>query len=456
MPSPVFLLVVILLASGCWSRDNAPAEAPPAATPARRPEPAHGDAGALPRAHDEPAAAHAHAETEGPVVPLTMTERENIGLKTEPVVLQPIEAVRRVPGVIKPHPDRVALVTSRTAGRIVNIHETVGGRVAKGQDLIEVQSVEVEKLELDLIQAESRYRIERSKAEFDLTRAQNKLGLAQADAERNRLLVDKGIGARKELIAAESLLQAVQNEIEGARRQIELRDDSYRNETAGLIRQLTLLGLPYQVVERVRREKSVTLLHIPAPLGGLIVERPVVLGQIIDPTTTLFRISDDSVVIAEGDAFEDLLPLLRLGQRVRVSVAAYPKRAIEGTLLFIHPLVDPQKRTVHVWAQVPNPDRLLKQDMFAELNVVVAGGRAVFAVPVDAVLAAEGGEFVFVERAGGFVRVAVSTGIRNDRLVEVKRGLKVGDRVLTDGKRQVYTKLLTMRRGGAALGGHPH
>lgn len=459
----------VLIASGCQSKDEQVAGTSGTASTersqsapggSRSPAAAdHSDAGSTPPSHEhagDGGAPHAHDEAAGPMVPLSKIERENIGLKTEPVTTRPIEDVRRFPAVIKPHPDRVALVTSRTAGRIVNIHVEIGARVTKGGDLIEVQSVEVERLELDLIQAENRYRTEKSKLEIELAQAENRLRLAQADADRNRLLVGKGIGARKELIAAESQLQAVQNEIAGAKRQLELLAQSSRNEAEGLTRQLTLLGLPRAAIDRVRREQSVTLLHIPAPLGGLIVERPVSLGQIIDPTTTLFRIVDDRIMIAEADVFENLLPLLRPGQRARLSTAAFPKRVFEGMVTFIHPVIDPQKRTAHAWAQIGNADRLLKQDMFGELHVVVGGGAPVMAVPVAAVLAVEGEEFVFVEREGGFARVEVATGARNDRFVEVRHGVKAGDRVVTDGKRQVFTKLLTMQSGGAALGGHTH
>jgi len=402
-------------------------------------------------------APHGHDEATGPVVPLTATERENIGLKTVAAALRPLEDIRRIPGEIKPHPDRVALVTSRTPGKIVDIHVKIGERVQKGQDVIEVQSLEVEKLELDLIQAENKYRAERSKLELDLTQAENKLRLAEAEASRNRLLVEKGIGARKELIAAENQLQAVQNEIAGAKRQTELLAEASRNEITGIIRQLGLLGLPEDSIARVRRQKIVTVLHIPAPLGGVIVERPVSLGQIIDTSTTLFKITDDSVVIAEGDAFEDLLPVLRVGQRVRLTTTAYPGRVFQGTVTFIHPVIDPEKRTAHIWAQVPNPEHQLKQDMFVQLNVVVGGGgRDAVTIPAEAVIAAEGQEFVFVDKDGGFARMSIATGARNDQFVEVKHGLKAGEKVVTDGKRQVYTKMLTMQRGGVAMGGHAH
>jgi membrane fusion protein, heavy metal efflux system len=417
----------------------------------------HEEGEAAPHGHGEAEPhTHAHDEAEGPLVPLTPVERENIGLKTVPATLQPIEDVLRLPGVIKPHPDRVAFVTSRTAGKIVALHAQLGERVTQGQDLVDVQSVEVEKLELDLMQAENKSRAERAKLELDLTQAENKLRLAQAEADRNRALVEKGVGARKELLAAENELKAVTNEIAGLKRQLQLLAHASQNDIEGLTRQLGLLGLPANAIERVRREKSTTLLHIPAPLSGVVVERPISLGQIIETTTTLFKIIDDSIIIAEGDAFEDMLPALRVGQRVRLMVAAYPKRVFEGTLTFIHPVIDPEKRTAHIWAQTSNPDGELKSDMFAQLAVVIGGGSPVVTVPASAVIAAEGEAFVFVERDGGFARVDIATGARNDQFIEVKRGLHAGDRVVTDGKRQVYTKLLAMRSGGAALGGHTH
>jgi len=406
--------------------------------------------------HAEGEAAHAHEDTAGPVVALTAIERENIGLKTATAEMRPFEDVRRLPGVIKPAPDRVAVVTSRTAGKVVEIHAALGQRVEKGEDLIEVQSVEVEKLQLELLQAEARARVEVLKLETDLTQAQNRLRLAQADADRNRLLVDKGIGARKDLIAAENQLQAVQNEIAGLGRQIELARLSSRAEVEGLIRQLGLLGLPAADIERMRRERVVALLHIPAPISGTVVERPAVLGQVVEPTTTLLKLVNTSVLIAEGSAPEDLLRELRVGQAVRVTVPTYPGERFDGRITFIHPQIDPERRAAHVWAEIRNAGGRLKPDMFAQLSVVVGGGAKSLVVPATALMSAEGREFVFVETPAGFKRADVLVGARNDEYAEIKRGLSPGAAVVTDGKRQVYTVFLAARSGAPALGGHTH
>jgi len=319
-----------------------------------------------------------------------------------------------------------------------------------------VQSVEVEKLQLELLQTEARGRVEILKLETDLTQAQNKLRLAQADADRNRLLVDKGIGARKDFIAAENQLQTVQNEIAGLGRQIDLARLSSRAEVEGLIRQLGLLGLPAAEIERMRRERALALLHIPAPISGTVVERPAVLGQVVEPTTTLLKLVDTSVLIAEGSAPEDLLRELRVGQAVRVTVPTYPGERFDGRITFIHPQIDPERRVAHVWAEIRNAGGRLKSDMFVQLSVTVGGGPKTLVIPAAALMSAEGREFVFVETPAGLKRADVLVGARNDEYVEIKRGLAPGAAVVTDGKRQVYTVFLAARSGAPALGGHTH
>ncbi len=396
-----------------------------------RPQPAHQGPGV----EGAPPEGEGHLHTEGEEAPhlpssppegervgivLSPEERANIGLKTEAATVRILEDVRKINGIIKPHPNKVAVVTSRISGRAVTVHVNLGDHVEKGQDLADIQSVELEKVELDLIQAE------------------NRLALARAELDRIKGLVEKGIVARRELIAAENQYNAALNEIEG------------------ISRQLLLLGLPQEEITRVRREKVISTLHLRAPLRGTIVERNVTLGQTVEPNTNLFKILDTSTMIVEGEAFEDLLPLLRKGQRVRVAVTPYPNQIFEGRIIFIHPTVEPEKRTVHLWVEVDNHHGMLKEGFFARLFVSVREGTRALTIPVEAVLSDQGEEFVFVETGGGYRRVDLALGMRSDRYVEVKRGLKPGDRVVTEGKQQVYAKYLSASQGEAALGGHTH
>ena len=290
----------------------------------------------------------------------------------------------------------------------------------------------------ELLAAQERLKLAEQTVELDLIQAENKLSLAQADQERIRVLVEKGIAAKKDLLAVENEHQAVVNEIDS------------------LARQLSLLGITEEGIKKVRREKTVATLHLHAPIAGTVVERNIILGQAIEPGQPLFKILDDSVVIVEGDAFEDTLSLLRLGQQVRVRAPAWPKQIFEGRITFISTTVDPEKRTVHVWAEISNHHGMLKQDLFVDLGVAVGGNHRTAAIPLEALISSEGEDFVFVEQGGVFVRRDLVLGARDDRYIEVKEGLRSGERVVTDGKRQLYTKYLMSRRGGAALGGHGH
>lgn len=351
---------------------------------------------------------------------LSSEEKQNIGLKTVTAELRPIENVVRVAGVVRPYPDREAQVSSRVSGKIVRLFFKVGDHVKKGQRLAEVQSVEIQKLQVDLIQAD------------------NKLMLTHAELERIQSLVESKIAARKELIAAQNNYQAVQNEIDG------------------LEKQLVLSGMPESAVKTVRAEKSLATVPVVAPIAGTVAERNAVLGETVEPSKVIFKILDPSVVFVEGDAFEESLRELEVGQPVRIRLAAYPDEIFTGKISRFSPIIDPQKRTLHLWVAVANPSGKLKPNLFADMNIVVAGGRKVLAIPEEAVISTEGENVVFVEKKGTFRRKDVVLGARDDRFVEVKKGLLPGDKVVTDGKQQIYTKSLMAGGGEAPLGGHTH
>jgi cobalt-zinc-cadmium efflux system membrane fusion protein len=413
----VTVLAIVVAAGGCGKPETAPA-------PRQTGQAAH-PPGPEEHRHDQAPHDGERRETVGPDeasigVRLTPEERENIGLRTEVAQLRPVEDVRKLNGIVKPHPDRVAQVTSRVPGIVLSVHTSLGALVRRGDDLLDIKSVDLERLELGLIQAE------------------NRLALTKVDLERVQQLVEREIVARKELLKLENQHRENLNEIES------------------LTRQLNFLGLPPEAIARIREKQTVATLHLPAPIGGTIVERNVVIGQAIESNIALMRIIDTSIMLVEGEAFEDILPVLQLGQKVRVVIAAYPDEIFEGKISFISPTVNPTKRTISVWAEVINRRGLLKQDLFAQVYVIVGEQRRSLTIPVEAVISAEGSEFTFVERGGAYIRADLGLGTRDDRFAEVTRGLTAGDRVVTDGSRQLYAKWLAAKGGGPALGGHTH
>lgn len=191
---------------------------------------------------------------------------------------------------------------------------------------------------------------------------------------------------------------------------------------------------------------------ITAPMAGVVDERLVAPGEAIEPNKPLFHIADLSQVIVLGEAYEEDVAKIALGQEARVHALAYPGASFTGTVSFLGQQLDPEKRTLPVWITVANPDSRLKPGMSATAILVLKRSSGSLSIPTAAVIDAGGERFVFVDSGGTLTRADVRTGATDDRFVEILDGLVPGDLVVTQGTREVYTTWLT---GGSAPAGDP-
>lgn len=364
-----------------------------------------------------------HDGEEAQTIKVVLAEeaRKMVGLKTVSAEMRPLEDIITFSGVISADPNRQAFVSPRVPGKVEAVYATLGEEVTQGQKLLEIRSVEMEKLQVELLQALTSFK------------------LLEKDRARIQGLVEKRIVALKELLK-------VQSDYERAEREVE-----------GIKRRLSLFGLAEREVDQIVQKETVSLLlPILAPIGGHLVERNVTLGESVETQQKLFQIIDLAQILAEGDVTEDKLPQIKKGQTVRVRVNSFPGEAFLGRIDYVSDRVEEEKRTVHVWSRLTNPEHKLKPGMFAELNVAIGKSKETLTVPVEAIISAEGENFTFVEEGEGFRRADLVLGVRNDRFAEVKNGLFPGELVVTDGKRQVYTQYLAQSQGGAKLQGHTH
>jgi Cu(I)/Ag(I) efflux system membrane fusion protein len=119
--------------------------------------------------------------------------------------------------------------------------------------------------------------------------------------------------------------------------------------------------------------------------------------------------------------------------RATVTFRAYRSQPVEGVVTFIYPEVRPETRTVRVRIEVPNPDELLKPDMYADVAFqVAADGLPVTTVPASAVIDTGTKQIVLVSKGEGrFEPRVVKLGRRGDGYVEIVDGLRVGEDIVT-------------------------
>jgi multidrug efflux pump subunit AcrA (membrane-fusion protein) len=209
-------------------------------------------------------------------------------------------------------------------------------------------------------------------------------------------------------------------------------------------------------VQSRRYGNPIPLVSVTAPITGTVVERNVSLGASVDPSMPLFKIMDLSMVIVEGEVFEDYVPSLKMQQRARIHLNAYPDEIFEGKIVFISSVLDSEKRSAQIWVLVNNQHGKLKPEMFSEVAIVVGANPEAIAVPVEAVVEDGPNKFVFVENGAIIQKVDVVTGLSDDVYVEIVDGLYPGDVVVTDGNHQLLAVSTRPQAGGVQDESKPH
>lgn len=310
-------------------------------------------------------------------------------------------------GVIRPVAQKSVSVRSPAAGRVVRVLVDVGERVRAGQSLAEVESQE----------------------------------LAAAFA-RHRTAAAKQTAALKSLQRAESLLS-----IQGiSRAEVEVRRAEAEVASAEALaarQDLARLGLVPVGLEETFQQLAA--FPITAPLPGTVLARTVSPGLLVEKDAALFEIADLATVWAVVDVYEKDLGLVQEQGDVEVKTDAYPDTTFSGRIALIEPSLDEASRTAHVRVVLDNRPGRLRPGMFVTVALPLHGASKIeaVAVPAGAVQKIAGLPAVFVEREPGLYELRpVETGLEAHGMVEIRDGLKGGEKVVTAGAFILKSELL--------------
>lgn len=330
-------------------------------------------------------------------VKMTAEVQKQNGVAVAPAQKQRLAGAISVTGKVEANADRIAHVSPRISGKILAVKASLGDSVSAGQSLATLDSVE-------LGEALNRYH-----------QSKTKLALAHSNMERIKGLVEKKIAARKDIFQAETDYKTAQTE---------LHTDEER---------LSLYGVAVADLKGDDRKKP--LLPVRSPIGGIITEKHAIVGELSDPSKSLYTVADLSSVWVMVDINEKDLAKVRKGQAATVTIGAFPDLRFRGRINHIADMVDQTTRTVKARIEVANPGRKLKPEMFATVELALpADAPPVVAVPEDALQDLDGKKVVFVaENEAEFAVRPVQTGRAAVGMVEIVSGLKEGERYAVKG-----------------------
>ncbi len=309
-------------------------------------------------------------------------------------------------GELHVNEDAYAEVAAPVSARVTKVLAKPGDEVKAGQVLVELNSPEL---------GQGRAEVEAARARLELTRK---------NTERKRGLAAERLIPERELIEAES----AQSEADAA----------YKVAASSL--------------RKFGGAAGDNALAIKAPLAGTVIERTVVVGQLADPSKTLFRVGDLSTLWLIAHVFERDAVRVQTGATGTASFAALPGKSTPAQIKWIGREVDKSSRTIEIRLDVPNPDGNLRPGMSATVAIPLgeAGAAPVVVIPAAAVQRVGAGWAVFIPHGPGeFAIRQIGRGRDLAGEVEVLSGLKAGDEVVVDG-----AFLLKAEADKASGGGH--
>ena len=230
-------------------------------------------------------------------------------------------------------------------------------------------------------------------------------------------------------------------------------------ELKGARRRLENLATPEPAIKELERTREISL-SIPwlAPQDGEILERNAVNGMRAGPGDVLFRIADHRLVWVLIDVAERDLSQVSVGAKVTIRPRGLGGQTFTGEVALIYPHLMAQTRTARIRVELPNPDEVLRPEMYVDAEIETGTPEPVLAVPESAVLDNGAQQAVLVDKGEGrFEPREVKAGRRGGGYVEITQGLSEGEAVVTSANFLIdaESNLKAALRGFAEASG-PH
>jgi cobalt-zinc-cadmium efflux system membrane fusion protein len=323
-------------------------------------------------------------------VPPSSVLRSQLGISE--VAMKDVARTLVLPAMVEADPARTVKVLPPVAGRVVELKVQLGERVKRGQELAVIDSG-------DLAQAYS-----------DQEKARSMLTLTKKALDRQMGLEKAGGASIKDREQAQSDFAQAQSELD-------------RSET-----RLRSIGVSAQQIEPTR------VLNLKAPIDGSLIDLQMAAGAFLnDPTAAVMTIANLDTIWVTANVPEKDISFVYTGQTVKVTFPAYPDKVVDGKVLFVSDVIEPDTRRNKVRIAFDNPDKTMKPNMFANVTFEAAPVSRVM-IPTSALLMTNDHTQVFVEVADwAFERREVEIAYQEGTNAAIKSGLNAGDRVVVKG-----------------------
>jgi membrane fusion protein, heavy metal efflux system len=354
-----------------------------------------------------------------PELPATITLSEpklaNLQLQIGQAKAGPLVRAVSATGSVGYDQLHLARIKPTARGRIETVDVTAGDRVVAGQRLAVLDN-------FDLSAAHSKV----LGAEAALNQAKAQLAAASAAYDRATNLIRSDLVTQAELVARRAT--AVTMEADLRTKEAQLRQ--YQEEEARLLPVRPAAAGADTSNDQPGDSRGALF----APFAGVVDSVSVATGEIVDPATSIFTVSDLSTVWVQADVAERDLGAVKVGDAVEVKVSAFPGRVFAGRVTYIPDQIESATGMAKVRSEVPNPDGALRVNMFTTVTILSPQDGDAVLVPSSSLQEVNKQSVVFVPTGDGrFAWRPVHTGLVANGKTQVTGGLAAGTPVVGEG-----------------------
>ncbi len=271
--------------------------------------------------------------------------------------------------------------------------------------------------------------VERARGELATTEAA--LNQAQKIYDRRKELFDQGAIPGRDLLASQTELAQAKANYQVAKRSLDLLENQSREKDIKIAES----RVAQAKAKLSLAEAQLHFTELRSSFAGTITEQFMYPGDMAKPEAPVFTLMDLSTVVARAQVPEASAATARVGQRCAFQPADSPRPA-DGRLSVVNKAVDPARRTVEVWCEIPNIKRALRGGVFGHLTIHTGTAAQSLVVPRSAVQFVEGtrnGSVMVVDEKHIAHKREVTTGEESEGKVRITNGLNTGDTVVVEG-----------------------
>ena len=287
-------------------------------------------------------------------VQLTDAQSKTAGIVLGKIENKQISGTIKVNGVLDVPPQQLVSISVPLGGFVKNTSLLQGSRVKKGQVIATVEN-------LDFIQIQQ-----------DYLEAKGQLELTEADYQRQQELAKENVNSQKTL------------------QQSRANFSTWQAKHNALREKLKMINVDIKSLEAGQFTSSIKLY---SPIGGYVTQVNVNIGKFVTPTDVIFEIVDTEHLHAELIVFEKDVLKLKIGQKVRFTLANETEERM-ATIYLIGREIN-KERTVQVHCHIDKEDTELLPGMYLSAYVET-GGAQVPALPDESIIDYNGKKYIFI------------------------------------------------------------